>query len=283
MIDSKLTEILERTAQRTNVGPAPIEAIRAGAARRRRRRAAALSALGVGAAAIAVSATMLLTGSLNLTNPTPPVATAPTAGMRLVGIGHAAIAVPEEWGTNQSYCGTPQNDTVLIDEPPNGYCQKTRPKGIDSVALTSGKPIGFEADSTFEIDGVQAERQRTVCSVAPINHVTVCSGTVFMPTLDVSFRAESSTASDEVGRILDRILVTPDQIGVPDPQFDGSNPAIRSGEKYAERLTALGLKATIETRKARGFIPGDILAVSPSPGTMLAPGTTVSVTVVAQP
>lgn len=285
MIESELSELLERAGERTDVGPPPIEAMRAGAARRRRRRAAKLSAVGVAAAAVAMGGTTLIIGGLNSKSPSSPVAsTRPgPAATRLVGIGHAAIAVPEEWGTNQSSCGTPQEDTVVIDLALDGFCQKARPKGVESVEVASGRPTRFDfhADETFDIDGVRAERQRTGCTAGPINHVTICSGAVFIPSLDVSFRAESTTNIGEVNRILAWIMVVPDQIGVPEPEVSGPDPATRPGEKYAEKLTALGLKPKIRTSKFPSHIPGDILAVSPSPGTMLTSGTTVTVTVVA--
>jgi hypothetical protein len=284
MIESKLTELLERAGERTSVGPPPIEAIRAGAARRRRRRAAALSAVGVAAAVVAVGGTMLLAGGPSVTNPAPPAASPPPvpAATRLVGIGHAAIAVPAQWATNQLHCGTPQKDTVIIDAGAQGLCQTPYPDGVESVHVASLTRIDFRADETFQIDGVRAERQRTRCTVETLNRVTVCSGTVLIPSLNVSFRAESSTSSGEVDRILAQIMIVPDKVGVPDPLFSESNPAARFGEEYANRLTALGLKPNLETRKSPGYIPGTILAVSPSVGTMLTPGATVSVTV-AQP
>jgi hypothetical protein len=279
MIESKLTELLERAGDRTNVGPPPVEAIRAGAARRRRRRAAALSAAGMAAAVVAVGGTLLLAGGPSVTNPAPPAAsTLPVpAATRLVGIGHAAIAVPEHWARNQLRCGTPQKDTVIIDAGPQNLCGTPYPDGVESVYVASLRRIDFRADEAFQIDGVRAERQRTRCTGD--NRVTVCSGTVFIPSMNVSFRAESSTSSGEVDRILERIMIVPDEVGVPDPLFSESNPAARFGEEYANRLTALGLKPNLETRKSPGYIPGTVLAVSPAVGTMLTPGATVSVTV----
>ncbi|MFI7066019.1 PASTA domain-containing protein [Kribbella sp. NPDC050124] len=208
----------------------------------------------------------------------PPAATTPPA-TRLVGIGHAAIAVPTQWATNQLHCGTPQKDTVIIDAGPQGLCQTPYPKGVESVMVRSGKPIDFHADETFQLDGVRAQRQRTTCPVDSLNRVTVCSGTVFIPSLDVSFQAESSTNADEIHSILARITIIADKVGVPEPLFSESNPAARFGEQYADRLTALGLKPNIQTRKSPGSIPGTVLAVSPSPGTILAPGAPVTVTV----
>ena len=85
---------------------------------------------------------------------------------------------------------------------------------------------------------------------------------MFIPSLGVSFRAESSTSPGEVDRILNRITIVANKVGVPEPLFSESNPAARFGEQYADRLTALGLKPNLETRKSPGYIPGNILAAA---------------------
>lgn len=250
--------------------------------RRRRLRTSRFVVGGVALAAAAVIAGT--TWAVRPSGGHPPAATTPPvpAATRLVGIGHAAIAVPKQWATNQLRCGTPQKDTVIIDAGPQDLCETPYPDGVESVYLASSRRIDFQADETFQIDAVRAERQRTRCTGDSLNRATVCSGTVFIPSLGVSFRAESSTSPGEVDRILNRITIVANKVGVPEPLFSESNPAARFGEQYADRLTALGLKPNLETRKSPGYIPGNILAVSPSPGTMLAPGATVSVTI-AQP
>ncbi len=249
--------------------------------RRRRIRARRFAVGGVALTAAAVIAAPMV--AVRLSGGHPPAATTPPvpAATRLVGSGHAAIAVPKQWATNQLRCGTPQKDTVIIDAGPQNLCETPYPDGVESVYLASRTRIDFQADETFQIDGVRADRQRTRCTVD--NRVTVCSGTVFIPSLNASFRAESSTSPGEVDRILERITIVQDKVGVPEPQFSQTTPAARPGKPYADRLTALGLKPNIQTKNSPGHIPGDTLAVSPSPGTMLTPGATVTVTVVAQP
>ncbi|MFI7066060.1 PASTA domain-containing protein [Kribbella sp. NPDC050124] len=149
--------------------------------------------------------------------------------------------------------------------------------------LASRTRIDFQADETFQIDGVRAERQRARRTVDSLDRVTVCSGTVFIPSLNVSFRAKSTTPSGEVKRILEPITIVPDKVGVRRALYSESNPASRPGVQYAGRLAALDLKPNIQTRNSPGHLPGDTLVVSPSAGTLLTPGATVTVTVVAQP
>lgn len=277
MIESELTERLERAGERINVWPPPIDAIRAGATRLRRRRTVAVSVASAAAVAAAAGGTALV--AIPGTSPDTSPGGVP-AGMRLVGLGHVAVAVPEQWGTNQLRCATPQQDTVVIDLGSIPMCLALRPAGVESVQVASGAPpFDFHADETSEVDGVRAERQRTSCT-APFGGVTTCSGTVFLPSLGVWFRAESSTDAGEVDRLLERILIVPDRVGVPEfhtaPLQDAQG---RSGQKYAGALTELGLEPQIQTRKSAGAPTGAILAVSPAPGTMLMPGQTVTITV----
>lgn len=279
MIESELTELLDRAGERTNVGPPPIEAIHAGATRLRRRRTVAVSVASAAAVAAAAGGTALVASpgtspeDSQLPAASPSMGVMP-AGMRLVGLGHVAVAVPEQWGTNQVRCATPQQDTVVIDLGNIPACMAYRPAGVESVQVASGPPpVDFHADETSEVDGVRAERQRTRCTAT--FGVTLCRGAVFIPSLGVWFRAESSTAAGEVDRLLERIQIVPDQVGVPEFQ----TAPIRDAQKYADALTELGLEPKVRTGKSAGAPPGAILAVSPAPGTMLTPGETVTITV----
>jgi hypothetical protein len=281
MIETKLTDLLDRRADQTSVGPPPLVALRAGATRRRRRRAAGLSAVAAAAVATVVGGATLLAShgpTAPVTSPAPvPFAT------RLVGFGHAAIAVPKAWGTNVSNCGTPMADTVLVDDPSAfHFCMGLRPSGVESVQLGYGRvQAGFHSDETFEIDGVRAERQGTTCSTYSYfrSNTTICVGTVFIPSLQVWFRAESSTSADEVARILDRIAIVTDQSGVPGYRTVGGTAQGPLAAKYAPLLEKAGLKARYVMKKSPNYPAGLVFGVSPAPGTMLKAGATVTVTV----
>jgi PASTA domain len=287
MIETKLTELLERAGERTDVGPAPIELMRTRVTRRRRRRTVAVSVAAAVAVVAAVGGTALLLrpGTGPEVSP-PPVASASPgvvgADLRLVGVGHAAIAVPKAWGTNETHCGTPQRDTVVIARD-GRFCAQPRPVGVESVDLGRGRPtiFDFTADSTLEIDGVRAERKQTTCVSGNVYQVRTCTGAVRIPSLDVWFWAESSTNAEEVDRILERIRIVSDQVGVPAARpVTGLEPG-RTGRQYADALRELGLKPKIQTRKSPSYTPGEFLGVSPVAGTMLPLGATVTVTVVA--
>lgn len=275
MNENQLTELLEQAGERTTVGPPPIEAMRAGANRRRRRRTAAISLAAAAAVVVAAGGTTLLTAPGTSPDKTkPPVASqAPDrvpAGMRLAGIGHVAIAVPREWGTDLEGCRAPQRDTVLINMGAITFCYPARPSGVESLRLGTGEPRkGFSADEVGKIGGERAERQRTTCTNTG---ELLCSGMVYLPSSNVWFQVESSTNAAEVDRVLARIMIVPDLVGVP-------APARLDKQAYAELLVAQGFRPEVRTVKVSGNAPGQITEVSPVSGTMLKPGSKVTVTV----
>lgn len=288
MTDQNLSELLERAGDRAPVGPPPVAAMVAGAARHRRRRRLAISVASAAAVAAAVASPAFFSAPDAQPDPRPPV-TSPEPvvtppGSRLVGLGHAAIAVPEAWGTNATRCGVPQRDTVVIDVGGIRLCGAARPDGVESVELTQGSPrFDFTVDDTFEIDGVPAQRQAITCAAGSFGGARTCAGTVRIPSLGVSFRAESSTGTAEVDRILGWIRIVPGVVGVPGFQTITMNQQGGAQERYLQVLREAGLSAEVRTRKVPGVDAGYILEVEPEPGTMLEPGGVVRVTAVAEP
>ena len=240
-----------------------------------------------GIASLVVAVGVLATGCGGATvgdsqNPvSSPDAGAQSASQRLVGLGHAAIAVPDDWGTNVTRCGVPKKDTVVIDVGAVPACGTSRPVGVESVEVMAGKPgIDFQADQRLDIDGVRAQRQATTCGPGGFGGPRECVGTIYLPTMRVVFRAESSTGAAQVERILDRIQILPDRIGVPGVQVIAIHQQERSGKKYVDALRRAGLTARVETISRPAIPSGFVLDVSPQTGTMLRPGDAVTVTVV---
>ncbi|GAA1666474.1 hypothetical protein GCM10009745_05880 [Kribbella yunnanensis] len=281
MNESKLSELLEQAGERTAVNPPPIDAMRSGATRRRRRRTAVWSAAGT---AVAVAA--VIGGSTALTNngasplEQPPVAgRTPTAtvpdDVRLVGVGHTAVAVPKDWATNQLRCGTPTKNTVIVDPGPQGYCFLQQAAGIVSVQIGSKPAVEFKADETFQLNGVEAQRQRTVCTASDADRPTTCAGAVLIPSRNVWVRAVSSADAEAVGKALEQIWFIQDATGVPGFQ---SLDLDTSKADYAQELGKVGLQAEFATKQEPGVPKGSVIAVSPRPGTMVPNGSTVTVT-----
>lgn len=235
-----------------------------------------LLAAGCGASTVGTSDSQRPATSPSM--PTPPT------NLRLVGLGHAAIAVPDDWGTNATRCGTPMKDTVVIDVAIVPGCGAPAPTGVDSVEITQGEPLfDFAADETLTVDGVRAQRQATTCATDVFGDARVCTGAVYIPSLRVSFRAQSSTSAAQVGRILGRVRIVPNRIAVPGYQVVAATHQERSGKKYVKVLREAGLEAKVQIRQREDFFAGFVLGASPQPGTMVRPGATVLVAVGPEP
>lgn len=291
MTENNLTELLELAASRVQVGPAPVTAMVAQARRMRRRRTVAFGAA-IGAAVVAVAGTASAFWPVGESSTPPSLAASPEAdlappGMRLVGLGHAAVAVPETWSTNVTRCGVPEEHTVVIDVGVEQACRAPHPANVDSIEVAQGEPrFDFTADETVQINDVQAQRQTTACRPDGFNErVSVCAGAIYIPSMDVSFRAESSTSATEVDRILDRVQIIPDRVGVPGYRVINSDllDQGKAGQMYIEALRDAGLVPQVRTERASGIDPGYVLDATPGPGTMLQPGDVVTVTVAAEP
>ncbi|MFK4086743.1 PASTA domain-containing protein [Kribbella sp. NPDC020789] len=275
MNETKLTELLEQAGERTVVGPPPIDAMRSGATRRKHRRTAVWSAAGTALAVAAViGASTVLTSNDATPLPQPPVAANPVPdGMRLVGLGHVAIAVPKEWGTNKTKCGTPMMDSVIVDPGAVPYCLVKRPEGVDSVEI--GPLPEKPAKPNAEIDGVPIAKQPVGCTLVG-NAPNFCSASVQFPSLGFTVTAASYDKTMKPERFLESIRILPDLTGVPGFR---TLELETSQAKYLAALKDYGLVPAIVTTKASGVPKGSVTAVSPVPGTMVPNGSTVTVTV----
>ncbi len=295
MTDQNLSDLLDRAGERIAAGSPPLGAmIDAAAVVRRRQRTrwtGALAAVGAGAVvAVVVGGPALFPAADSRTPPQPstqgtsPVESEPIPpGTRLVGIGHVAIAVPEEWATNAIRCGTATRPTVVVDVTVIEGCALLAPKVHDVVWLERAVNASmFVPDRDVEIDGVAAQTNEVTCSELG-NGTTSCTRTVFVPSDQASFRAIAKT-KERVDEILSWIRVVDDRVAVPG--FHGVNDSEQdddAGEHYRQALQAAGLAAQVNTQFVGGGKPGLILGVSPAPGTMLEPGQTVTMTEVADP
>ncbi|WP_183092729.1 PASTA domain-containing protein [Nocardioides stalactiti] len=287
-----LADLLDRSAARVVVGPAPVTAMVDGADRLRRRRTTtrvAATALAVG---VVVGGTALATrpgdGPGRPARPDLPAASttpdpAPDVvppGTRLVGIGQSAIAVPETWATNALRCGTAERPTVVIDVGAIESCLWLGAPVFDNVWIDRGvNEEMFAPAATVEIDGVTAERDEITCTEPQTQGGTRvprrCSGTVHLPSEDASYRAEAATRK-RVEEILSWIRIVPDRVAVP-------GLGSRNGADYRRRLEAAGLRIETVTEKRPAFPTDFVLEVEPGPGTLLVPGDPVTITTVAAP
>jgi hypothetical protein len=287
MNDDNLTDLLEARAADVPVGPAPLAEIHRAAARRRRSYGVALAA----AAAVVVTVGAVAVwpdGSSSSGDPVqvatdpptdPAVADVPPAGHRWVGIGQAAVAVPDTWPVNATACGTPTRDTVVVDQGVIELCMRLYPAGVSSVEVRAKNDVDdVSAWTPFEVDGEPALRSPDSTAVG--TEPALYGVSVYLPQRDVMFEASSTVSQDAAAdalaeiAILDTLIAVP---GVSDANY-GSNDQSRAGETYVRTLQDAGLTAEVVTQPGRGT-PGFVLGVSPTPGTVVEPGSVVTVTV----
>lgn len=273
------------------VGPPPLAALHR-TVRRRRSYAAGLAA----AAAVAVvagGAALWPAGDVGDTRePAPAASDVPTAapepepepaddtpppGTRWVGIGQAVIAVPDSWGTNATGCGTPTRDTVVVDQGVVPLCLLPYPSDTTSVDIRGRNAVDeIQGWTPIEVDGEAALR-------SPVGSARSFGGglhaaSVYFPERDVMFAAQSSVSARAVTEVLEGITILDTLVAVPGFSPANEGEQRKAGENYVQTLTEAGLRAKVVVKPSRST-PGFVWGAFPRPGTVVEPGSTVTVTV----
>jgi hypothetical protein len=286
MNDHDLTQLLERLADRTPVGPPPINEMRASAGRTRRRRAVWIAGAAAAAVLAVVGSSLALARFLPTDNADHGVSLAPT-GTRFVGRGRIAVAVPEGWGTNDRRCGTPRVDSVVVDPGLTLNCWVPWPVGVESVYIHQSEGNARGGRIAFDVHGVRAERSATRCvdqgqGQRPIK---VCSISVDFPEDEVSLEFTSATSRAKVEEMLGWIHIVHGLMPVPSDQ-EANNAGIQADatlspvDFYRKALATRGLQAKFVEVPGPKESEGDIAALTPDVGTMVPRGSTVKVAVV---
>jgi hypothetical protein len=197
-----------------------------------------------------------------------------------VGVSHAVIPVPKDWGTNATHCSLPTRDTVIVDDT-DAWCG-TLTAGVESVTLYMAPPSsGFTADSTYTVDGYEVQRMATFCEYPDLSGVWRCRGEAYLPQLDALFSVDSTTSARDVDDLLDQIRVLPDKAAVPPARYAAPGPAGNSKiENFVKRATASGLKVRVVGDPGPA---GYITNLEPAAGTVVPLGTEVTATVTSNP
>jgi hypothetical protein len=279
MTEQHLTDLLERLGDRVEVSSPPTAAMTRAADRTRRRRTAWVVGSAAAAVAVVAAGTQVVGDGLTDSRdsaPSSPAARPVPEGMRLVGIGHAAIAVPEEWERNHLGCGTPTADTFILDVSVTPACLIPRPAGVDAVWLSwSDRNRGFSRGEDIEIDGVPAKRTSTNCSPGRNEQgIVTCTASVYVPSAGVGFQASSSTNRERVDELLDEVRILDGKVGVPPYNSLTWDMPFKD---YARHLREFGLEPVRVERRIQGPAAGMVIEASPGSGTVLPEGSAVRV------
>ncbi|MGN0063369.1 MAG: PASTA domain-containing protein [Nocardioides sp.] len=318
MDESKLAEGLSARVADTRVGAAPVAEMVAEARRRSRQRRTLVIACAAAGAVVVGSTALGLRGADRapvVGDPSPgprvrttttPAVTTPTtdstpdddpeplpdpgpvpAGYRLVGSGPLAVAVPEAWARNSTRCGTPLEDTYVIDSGAICLAYVPRDAGVEALNIVEGhRP--YQVDENYEertLDGELVRISAIECaSLSAQEGGVLCQGVLYAPGPKVGFIASSSThpiaaARLEVERMLAQVRLLDGEVAVPDWVRYSNDHQRRSGARYVAALEELGFTVETTTRVDRGWGPGFVRGVEPVSGTILPRGATVTVTV----
>lgn len=283
-----LTDLLEARAAGVPVGPPPLTDMHRAASRRRRSYGAVLAA--AAAVIVTVGAVAVWPDGAGSGRDDTPVASdspsdpasseVPPAGFRWVGMGQAVIAVPEEWPLNATRCGTPTRDTVVVDQGVVETCAMAYPASVTSVEVRPKNGVDDLLDWVpTEVDGEEALRSPAVAGES-FDGTTVFGSSLYLPARDVMFAAASSVSQEAAEDLLTRITILDTLVAVPgvSPANYETDDQSKAGETYVRALEEAGLVAEVVTKPNRGG-PGFVLGVSPAPGTVVEPGSVVTVTV----
>lgn len=216
-------------------------------------------------------------------------------GYRLVGHGRLALAVPEEWATDATYCGIPTENTVIAPQGP--ICLAAiwpPPADVTSVELGDGGAAVGEG-----LDSPTLQRERTGCSVDDVTPTPVDPGTstrIVRCSARVTDGAGSSVtvrstiadpaaAAAAVDRLVDAVFLLDHDEVVVSSRFEGD--WLLDGDAamaaYRERLEAAGLEVDVEEVRRLPASAGRFVAVEPAVSTVLPRGATVRLEVEAPP
>ena len=158
----QLMDRLEERAAEIPVGPPPLGLMRTRARRRRQGRMAVLASAAA-VAAIAAGLTWQGIGGAGDDSRTPVASEGPSDpdlppdGYRYVGVGDLVAAVPQSWTRNETNCGTPTADTVIIDPGPTCMMLVPRPADVDSLKVLTGLARRIAPDATAVAVGAPAD------------------------------------------------------------------------------------------------------------------------------
>jgi hypothetical protein len=188
-------------------GVSLLHAVRRRSARRRRR---TWGAAAVALAAVATTAGVLLTRPGPTTMLSTSVGRGVPAGTQPVSFHGVEVFVPEVWKLNDARCGTPQHDTVMVEDGGGDlFCLVPQPKGLTVVRLAttdsfSGRSRAAVATQPVTVDGKPALRGRG----KPAGGTSAELAVLVLPDPGVVISVESPDPA-LAGQLLDSTRVSP--------------------------------------------------------------------------
>lgn len=295
-----MTDELRDLWNEIDAGPPPLTdvATTSGRVRRRRRVWTSVGAV-MAVVALAAGGWALRGGVFDGVDAASGELPTPPAGMRWVGMDDVVVAVPDWWTTGETQCLAPVEDTVYFDSAATADCSD--PAGPATVREVSALAV---------LDGTCCYGEYQLRSMTPVGEVDghavveregceewftgVCRRLFGVPDLGVMFAVTIAEEGDgDYETIRDSVQVLPDGLTtVPLEVGSGFTPGYGTEPSLVDDVvTAVekaGLRADVETVAPEdggevGLVAdlpaGSLLEVSPSPGSVIEAGDTVTLSV----
>lgn len=227
---------------------------------------------------------------------------APPEGMRWVGMSGVVVAVPEWWTTGETQCYAPVEDTVYFDSSAVADCSESP----SAAAVREVSALAL-LDATHGYGELQVRDMHTLATVDGHEVVEaegcegwfdgVCRRMFAVPSKGVVFAVTIAEEGDgSYDTIRDSLRVLPDDLTtVPIAVHDDWTPSWGASPETADALVdeirKAGLEVEVVTPEPRAdddqalyaeFPPGSFLDASPTLGSVIEKGGTVTVTVMGE-
>jgi hypothetical protein len=224
--------------------------------------AVAVALIAAGGAALAVDDPGPSSSAVRPPEPsTPP-------GTRLVGMNRVAVAVPIGWRAGRPRCQTSYAETITVGAPAGAGCAMIVPVNVASAMLsadTRGQGIVMpQPTSGGELDRIGVLRWPTISITTAPAGTTVYEGALFVQGRSVAIVVRSPVRA-VVDRILRSALSVPDDYRTipPDPT--------------PQDLRRMGFGVEVRQVYRPGLPQGSLVGTAPSPGSVVAEGAPVIV------
>jgi hypothetical protein len=138
------------------------------------------------------------------------------ADTRLVGINLVAVAVPEDWSTNDTRCGFALSDTVDFNDTTATHACAV--PGTENFSRLHAAPLSSEWGQQWseplngravDLQGIVAQRLPTKCRDSQSDAGVTCSGRLIMATADAVMSVNSPNR-EVVDAVLDSATLIPE-------------------------------------------------------------------------
>lgn len=281
MNDSEATTLVNDLAESVPVGDPPLRELTSRARAARRRRTSALVAVGICIVALVAGLAWTLGAraggtAIDPTQPVPTEAPSPVApaGMKLVGLGRAVVAVPEHWPVATSICSRPEVDHVFSysDKWATARCGaefQASPAGISVGIGSLDSDVGLEILNLFGGEAIEDDTDaRLKCGSVPAGQQQHCTQTLVVQSENafIAMTALQPDADDAVRQIRDSLQLLPEGwTTVPLIEYGADD------EAAAKILRDAGLKPVLPDVEWPHYVTGTV----PEMGSVLRVGSEV--------